>query len=132
MPAKQTDPKLEWERERFLKETALREQELSISHKRLRAEIVRNVIIGALVPITLATMTALPSYLSAKSERALQKAKLESELIVQSVRTGDPDQAATNLAFLVDTGLIAGQTGQLIQRYLKRRQPGTGRALPVN
>jgi hypothetical protein len=65
------------------------------------------------------------------NQQTLQKATFEAQLITDSVKTGDPDQAAVNLEFLVQSGLLSGDTGVRVREYLERRQPETGRALPA-
>ena len=47
------------------------------------------------------------------------------------IKTGEPDKAASNLQFLIDTGLITEKARvQHIQSYLAQRKPGTGPFLP--
>jgi hypothetical protein len=47
------------------------------------------------------------------------------------LKTNDPDKAATNLAFLLQTGLIvAGDRRKSLAAYLKNREAGQGPALP--
>ena len=64
-----------------------------------------------------------------EAERKLEQLKAESAMILDVVRTGDPDKAATNLKFLVDVGLVP-QTAPRLDEYLNNRQPGTGKVLP--
>lgn len=120
----------DWSRRRFEVETELRRREITIAESRLKADNLRNILIGALVPLVVALMTGLPAYLNAANQQALQRASFEAQLITDSVRTGDPDQAAVNLGFLVQSGLLAGETGERVARYLAERRPGTGRMLP--
>ena len=48
------------------------------------------------------------------------------------IKTGEPEKAAENLQFLIDTGLISNKERVAqIQTYLTRRQPGTGPFLPT-
>lgn len=118
------------DRRRFEVETELKRRELTIAEKRLKADNLRNILIGALVPIVVALMTGLPAYLNAANQQALQRASFEAQLFTDPVRTGDPDQAAVNLGFLVQSGLLTGETGERVARYLAERRPGTGRVLP--
>jgi hypothetical protein len=53
-----------------------------------------------------ASMQALLETQKAAAEAKSQQLKTESDMILEVVRTIDPDQAATNLQFLVDVGLI--------------------------
>lgn len=43
----------------------------------------------------------------------LEEKKLETQLIVQAVKTGNKQQAASNLNFLVDAGLVTDTTGKI-------------------
>jgi hypothetical protein len=67
---------------------------------------------------------------SAQLQALADQRKFEANLITESVRTGDPDQAATNLQFLIQAGLLTGDVAKRIQDYLTHRMPGKGRALP--
>lgn len=125
-------PNFEWEKHKFAVETQLKERELQLATDRLRAESLRNILIGALVPIVVALMTGVPTYINSLNQQALQKATFEAQLIIDSVKTGDPDQAAVNLAFLVQSGLLSGQTATRVENYLKTRKPKEGRFLPAS
>jgi hypothetical protein len=120
----------DWAKHKFEVETQLKQRELQLAADRLRVENRRNILISALVPIVVALMTAVPTYLNSLNQQALQKAAFEAQLITDSVRTGNPDQAAQNLEFLVQSGLLSGETATRVASYLQTRQPGTGRALP--
>ncbi|WP_152912608.1 hypothetical protein [Candidatus Rhodobacter oscarellae] len=122
----------EWERYKFETEAGLREREVKISHDRLIIEGRRNVMLGMLVPIVVALMTAVPAYINSINQQNLQQSTFEANLITESVRTGDPDQAATNLKFLVEAGLLSGKTADRVGRYLETRVPGEGRVLPAD
>ncbi len=120
----------EWERHKFSVEMELRERGLRLSENRLKADTRRIILISALVPIVVTLMTAVPTYLNSLNQQALQEAAFEAQSITESIRTGDPNQAAVNLAFLVESGLLFGNTGSRIEQDLNFREPGTGRALP--
>lgn len=121
----------EWEQKKFDIETRLKERELHLAAERLKTENRRNILIGMLVPIVVALMTAIPTYINSLNQQALQKAAFEAQLITESVKTGDPDQAAINLEFLVKSGLLSGETAVRVRAYLEERKPGSGRTLPV-
>lgn len=120
----------EWERKKFSLEMDFKERELQISKNRLKVEARRNILIGLLVPIIVALMTAVPAYINSVNQQALKQLEFEAQLITNSVKTGDPDQAAINLKFLIDSGLLGGKTAERVSKYLKNREPGVGRALP--
>ncbi len=131
----------EWERHKFSVETELREKELRLSENRLKADNRRNILISVLVPVVITLMTALPTFLSSYYQLRLEEVTslrqlemeevtFEGQLITEAVKTGDPDQAAENLGFLVEVGLLSGERRKLILGYLEHRPAGTGRALP--
>ena len=67
------------------------------------------------------------------AELTLERSKAESTRILEMIKTGDNDRAASNLDFLIQSGLI---TDDLITKkltaFLKTRQPGTGPSLPAS
>jgi hypothetical protein len=65
------------------------------------------------------------------SEIALERSKAESTRILEMIKTGDRDQAAGNLEFLLQSGLIADkQLSARLDNYLRTRKPGSGPSLP--
>jgi predicted phosphodiesterase len=68
----------------------------------------------------------------AQDDREIEEAKGESARILEVIKTNDPDKAAVNLSFLVETGLITNeQRRQSVALYLKNRRPGQGPVLPA-
>jgi hypothetical protein len=68
----------------------------------------------------------------AKQTEKLESEKAEANLILELVKTGNPDRAAENLKFLVDTKLITSQTRRDdIEAYIKQRKEGQGVAVPT-
>jgi hypothetical protein len=62
----------------------------------------------------------------------MEESRSEAGRILEMIKTGEPDKAASNLKFLIDTGLISNkQRVAQIQGYLSTRQPGTGPFLPA-
>lgn len=62
----------------------------------------------------------------------LEKEKAEQGRILEMIKTGNPDKAAENLGFLLQSGLISDAS--IIARlrtFLREREPGSGPALPV-
>ncbi|HEX2478537.1 MAG TPA: hypothetical protein VHK45_04610, partial [Geminicoccaceae bacterium] len=62
-------------------------------------------------------------------EIEVQRLKYQQDLVLEAMRTGDPDQAAENLRFLLDAGFLT-ENASAIREYLTKRPPKTGRALP--
>jgi hypothetical protein len=68
----------------------------------------------------------------AQDEQLLEGTKAEATRILEMIKTGDPEAAAVNLTFLVDSGLIddAARVAKL-KEYLANRGTGQGVALPA-
>src|SRR5262249_44563985 len=89
----------------------------------------------SLNPILIAVWTAaiaamgngVVSWMNGYQMHRLESAKAQSAVILEVVKTNSPDKAASNLAFLVEIGVIAQeQTGERLGRYLKTRVAGQG------
>ena len=76
MSAEQSDAQ-SWEEKKFLREMELRERELVVAELRLKSDNRRNLLIGALVPIIVALMTVLPSYLNSRNQRQCREQLLK-------------------------------------------------------
>ncbi|MGC2221000.1 MAG: tetratricopeptide repeat protein [Methylocella sp.] len=67
----------------------------------------------------------------ARETRELERSKSEALLVLEMIKTADPDKAAANLAFLADSGLLSDKDQvERIHTYLKQRTPGQGPSLP--
>src|ERR1700722_17752872 len=60
-----------------------------------------------------------------ESQLALDKQKNAASVILEMIKTGDPDRAAENLRFLIEAGLVEDRDGRII-KYLQAHSPGTG------
>jgi hypothetical protein len=99
------------------------------------------VVVAAAIAALVTVSTGVMSYVvsghqkqietqKAVADQHLQQLKAESDMILQVVKTNNPDQAATNLQFLVDAGLVPLTELKLVQ-YLGSRLPHTGKFLPI-
>jgi tetratricopeptide (TPR) repeat protein len=69
----------------------------------------------------------------AKETRELERSKSEALLVLEMIKTADPDKAATNLSFLADSGLLSDKDQvDRIHTYLKQRTPGQRPSLPAS
>jgi Tfp pilus assembly major pilin PilA len=66
------------------------------------------------------------------SQKDMEERKYESQLIFDAVRTDDPNQAAINLKFLVETGLISGAVALRLAGFLEQHPPSDVKTLPMN
>ncbi len=129
--------RLEFDREKFDSELEVRKQELELNRKEQDRSPYRSpLFLGILVAvITLVGNFAATIYNGVVerekivAQSALEDRRAQASLVLEAVKTGDPDAAADNLQFLLDAQLITDENGTLAS-YLKSRDPGTGIFLP--
>lgn len=64
----------------------------------------------AILAATLAAVgNAIVAVVNGLEQRQLERQKGEETRILEMIKTGDPDKAAENLKFLLDSGLIESQ-----------------------
>jgi SH3-like domain-containing protein len=140
------DTSSEFDREKWSAELKLRERELSIKEEEIKLKREENAkvywrspLIIALVATFLAAIgnLGLAWYNGSQqhkletertdSTRRIEGQKAEAALILEVVKTNDPDKAAVNLAFLLEAGLVAEDgRRQQISSYLGTRKSGQG------
>src|SRR6185503_13596496 len=122
--------RLQFEREKWAADLRLRERELDLREEEQRQARWRSPLTVAIFAAALAAAgNAVVAFVNGNSQRDLEDGKAESERILEMIKTGDPDSAADNLQFLLDSGLIADQTRVAkLASYLKTRGAGTGPA----
>ena len=131
-----------WETERAFRERELAVKEREQASKEAELELKRkeqarsqwsNPLIVAILAASIAAIgTTAVAYLNANSAREVEAQRAEEARILEVIKTGDPDTAATNLRFLLDTGLIRDVTTQnSLNAFLKTRPQGSGPSLPV-
>jgi hypothetical protein len=86
-------------------------------------------ILVALIGFAGVAWSAVWTAWSNNHEIEVQRLKYQQDLVLEAMRTGDPDQAAENLRFLLDAGFLT-ENASAIREYLTKRPPKTGRALP--
>jgi len=68
--------------------------------------------------------------LNGTSQHENELVKADQALILEAIKANNPDKAATNLNFLVETALIAEpKRREELRTYLKQRKPGEGPVL---
>jgi hypothetical protein len=149
---------LKFEREKWAAEVVAREREIAIKEREQqtreaeltlkRSEQARSqwtnpltvaVVGAALIGLGNAIATWWNGRLQRvlEAERAIQQQSIderraESERILQVIKTGDPDRSATNLLFLLESGLIySNSIASRLRDYLAQRKPGSGPSLPA-
>lgn len=147
--------RLDFDREKWRAEENLRREDLGLKRDELNRSrwinpLVIAVFAAAAAAFGNAGVTLINSYQQSNLERErstatqglnsaqardtlkLEQTKSEAARILEVVKTNDPDKAAVNLKFLIETGLIADDdTRKKIQAYLDKREPGRGVSLPA-
>jgi N-acetyl-anhydromuramyl-L-alanine amidase AmpD len=124
-----TDPT---DREKWEKEISLKERELSLKEKEHASSGWKNPLVVAIMAAAIAALgNTIVTMTNGKFQRELEDQKSEQSRILEMIKTGDPEKAAENLQFLLDSGLISQP--DLVTRlsnFLKNRKPGSGPTLP--
>jgi uncharacterized membrane protein len=135
--------RFEFEKKKWQTERTSRREELDLKRDELNRSrwinpLVIAIFAAAAAGFTNVGVTLIGSQQQSQLERekatltlGLEQTKSEAARILEIVKTNDPDKAAANLKFLIDTGLISDPaTRSHIQAYLDKRQPGQGVSLP--
>src|SRR5919109_1301393 len=152
MPEDPTFERYQWltdvefrKRELALKECEQknRDAELKLKEREHRSSAWRSPLIVAILAATAAAAgNAVIAIVNGRLQRelennkrtaeiALEGSKAESTRILEMIKTGDPEHAASNLQFLVQAGLISDQALlSRVKAFLEQRRPGSGPALP--
>lgn len=139
------------EREKWQAELELKREELALKRKEIDGREVESRRARWSSPLVLAILGAILAAignivatfysgveqrnietLKHEAEQETEREKAESQLILEVIKTANPDKAAENLAFLVSTRLINDKTRrEAISAYIKSRPTGTGVTLPA-
>jgi hypothetical protein len=136
-----------WAAEHQLKkdELALKGRELDIRERESRRARWSNPLVLAIAGAALAAVgNIVATYYTGvqqrdteavkhRAEQERERERSESQLILEVIRTANPDKAAENLAFLVRTSLINDRVRrEAISKYVDARPAGTGVTLPTS
>jgi hypothetical protein len=115
-------------REQRRAEIALRERELVLKERDSARAVWSNPLALAIFAAAVAAAgNAVVTWLNDNAQRDLEERKAEAGRILEIVKTGDPDKAANNLQFLIETGLIVDpERLKAMKAYLATRKPGEG------
>jgi hypothetical protein len=97
--------------------------------KRMSLSPLLVAAIAAIAGISGSVVGSMTQYISEARKFELEARKAQSEMVFEAIRTGDPDKAAENLQFLLETGLLVDPNGT-IRKYLSNRRPTSGAKLP--
>jgi hypothetical protein len=135
------DVRLSFERERLAadqrfreREIELRQAELEIKRRDQAQSRWRNPLVVAILAAAVAAAgNAIVASVNGSAQRVLEEGRAESARILEMIKTGDPEAAARNLQFLVDTGLIVDPDRlRKLTAFLETREAGSGPALPAS
>lgn len=132
----------DWDRYKWRAEYELKLREIALKEKeQQRSKWSNPLVVGIFAAAIAGTFNAAVTFLNGSQEADLAKAKAketqraeetrsEADRILEMIKTGDPDSAARNLKFLIDTGLIAEPTRvKQIEAYLEK--PASVPVLPA-
>ena len=131
-PVPVSDP-LTWEQEKWRAEYDLKRRELELREREQNRSTWSNPLVVAILAAAVAGLSsAVVTVINGKLQRDIEDSRSEASRILEMIKTGEPDKAAANLQFLLDTGLISKKDRvEQIRTYLVHRQPGTGPVLPA-
>jgi len=143
-PASPVQSTLAWEQQKWRDEYQLKTRELDLKQKEQERSNWSNPLFLAILAAAVAGLgNAIVAIINGRLQRQIEQSKATESLrieesrseagrILEMIKTGEPDKAAGNLKFLIDTGLISNEERVAqIQGYLSRREPGTGPFLPA-
>jgi murein L,D-transpeptidase YcbB/YkuD len=124
-----------WQAEqlRLDREFQLRQQEFAFRQQEARRSRWHNPLAIAIFGAAIAAAgSAYVAWQNNGANLELEKFRAEAARIFEIIKTGNPDEAAKNLKFLIDSGLIQNQaTVENLRQYLNNRKAGEGVALPA-
>jgi flagellar biosynthesis/type III secretory pathway M-ring protein FliF/YscJ len=127
--------KFQFEQNKWAQELQVRYATLAVEKQKAIYATVSGAAAAAVITaiIGLSGTIAVKIIEEKKIALATHQAQLdrETKLILEAVKTGNPDQAAFNLKFFIDFGLIRDPVlTKELQEYLKNRPPSSGPTLP--
>lgn len=109
------------------------EEEHALKLREIRASSWKNPLVVAVLAAAVAGAgNAVVAVFNNNNVQNVEERKAQSGLILEAIKTGDPEKASVNLKFLLDAGLITDARADAIRLYLRNRRPGTGAALPTS
>ncbi|SAL88769.1 hypothetical protein AWB74_08722 [Caballeronia arvi] len=130
-----SDDLAKWQAEKAFREreVAVKEKELTIKEAENAASKWRNPLVVAIFAAAVAAAgNAVVALTNGIFQRQLETQTSEHSRILEMIKTGDPDKAATNLKFLLDAGLVADPDNyRKLKAFLDTRKAGSGPTLPA-
>lgn len=132
-----------FEREKWRDELRLREREVELrgaelDHKQRedrRSRIFHPLVLAIVAAALAAAGNALVAYLNGTAQQSIEERRAEAARVLEAIKTGNDQQAAVNLTFLSDVGLISSRdiSGRVAE-YIRAKKstptlPGAGAAI---
>jgi hypothetical protein len=138
---------LKFEREKWEDEKKFRDREIVVKELEQETQTAelelkqneqksfgwRNPLVIAILAATIAALgNAAVTVVNGILQRTLEDDKSEQARILEMIKTGDADKAASNLDFLLKAGLIDDKKRRnRLTTFLAERKPGSGPTLPT-
>jgi hypothetical protein len=125
--------KFDFEQEKWRAETAIRAREVSVKERDEAGAKWRSPLVVAVFAAAVAAGgNAVIAMVNGAQQVALENSKAESTRILEMTKTGNTETAATNLKFLLASGLITDpERVEKVKVFLGNREVGGGPALPA-
>lgn len=125
--------KFEFEREKWRADLDMRAREIAVKeHEQAKSSWRNPLVVAIMAAAAAAGGNAVVAVINGTQQVTLENSKAESTRILEMIKTGSQNDAAQNLAFLLQSGLIGDPDRRTkIEQFLKDRKPGAGPALPA-
>jgi hypothetical protein len=125
--------RFEFDRQKWRAEFDVRAREVAVKEKEQAGSKWRSPItVAILAAAAAAAGNAIVAIINGSQQVALENSKAESARILEMIKTGDTEQAASNMEFLLKSGLVADEKrAERLAQYLQTRERGTGPSLPA-
>ena len=142
-PAETTSETQKWQDQIRLREREIvvKEREQEIRDREVQAKIDESrkskwgspLVLAVLAAAVAALGNGAAALISSRASQQVEETKAEAARILELIKTGDPDRAASNLEFLLELGLISEPNrATKLRENLRNRIPGLGPSLPSN
>jgi hypothetical protein len=113
-------PDTQLDERKFAQETADKQRELDIREREVAVKERDQkttrwsspILIGVLAAIAGVTGSVV-TFLNNNHNLALEKQRAQSTMLIDAIKTGDAEQACTNLLFLISSGFIEDKDGRI-------------------
>ncbi|MEA2880168.1 MAG: hypothetical protein QOF14_5364 [Hyphomicrobiales bacterium] len=125
--------RFDFEREKWRADLDIRGREVALKeHEQASSKWRSPIVVAILAAAAAAAGNAIVAVVNGHQQVTLENSKAESARILEMIKTGDTERAASNMDFLLKSGLVTDETrAARLAQFLKDREPGTGPSLPA-